>query len=90
VVRRQRSVALKCDHCIDRQELGQIPACVEVCKVGALVFGDLNELTRSSSARLARLVSAATGQIQPELPSLPTHFEAWRAWGEQTSKMNEG
>src|SRR5574342_760097 len=37
-------VALKCDHCIERQRMGAVPACVEACKVYALEFGDINEL----------------------------------------------
>ena len=40
-VKLDKVVAIKCDHCIERQRQGQEPACVEVCKVGALVFGDI-------------------------------------------------
>jgi carbon-monoxide dehydrogenase iron sulfur subunit len=89
VVRWDRTVALKCDHCIDRQRQDQIPACVEVCKVGALQFGDINELTRAASAKLARIVSVAAGEIRSELPRLPANFEAWRAWGESAGQVNE-
>ena len=34
------AVALKCDQCPDRERLGQVPACVAACKVGALTYGD--------------------------------------------------
>ena len=85
-----RTVALKCDHCIERQRKMEIPACVEVCKVSALQFGDINELVKSASARLAKIVSVAAGEIRPELPSLPAHIEAWRDYGEHIVQVNEG
>lgn len=45
------AVAVKCDACVDRQQRGLTPACVEVCKVSALVFGELNELLRQGRLR---------------------------------------
>lgn len=81
VVRPDKAVALKCDHCIDRQRQGQIPACVETCKVGALVFGDINDLVKDASLRLARAVSVAVGEMQPEIARLPANVEAWRDHG---------
>ena len=88
-VKVEKSVALKCDNCIDRQRRGEIPACVEVCKVDALVFGDPNELAKSAAGRLARVVSIATGALEPEMPRLPANYEAWRQWGEDTGKVNQ-
>jgi molybdopterin-containing oxidoreductase family iron-sulfur binding subunit len=38
---RQRGVVEKCTFCEERLVRGQKPACVEACKHGALVFGDL-------------------------------------------------
>ena len=87
VVQLDKAVAVKCDHCIDRQRRGIIPACVEVCKVDALVFGDVNEIERKASSRLAKLVSVAAGEIRPEMPRLPANFEAWREWGESASEL---
>ncbi len=40
---RQIHVAEKCTWCIQRTRDGGVPACVEVCPVGARVFGDLND-----------------------------------------------
>ena len=40
---RQPHVIEKCTWCIQRTRDGGIPACVEVCPVGARVFGDLND-----------------------------------------------
>lgn len=40
---RERGVVEKCSFCEERLAVGQLPACVEACKVGALVFGNLND-----------------------------------------------
>jgi carbon-monoxide dehydrogenase iron sulfur subunit len=74
----ERSVALKCDHCPGRQQAGRAPACVEACKVGALEFGDVNELVKSAGRRLAAMVSVAVGEMQPEAVHLPANVQAWR------------
>jgi carbon-monoxide dehydrogenase iron sulfur subunit len=88
-VRRGKAVALKCDNCIERQREGQIPACVEVCKVGALAFGEVNDLVRAASGRLARAVTAAAGDPMAKEPDLPPYYAAWRDWGEAATKVNE-
>jgi carbon-monoxide dehydrogenase iron sulfur subunit len=84
-VKLDKAVAIKCDHCIDRQREGRKPACVDACKVGALVFGDINELVRDGSLRLARIVSVAVGEMQPEMARLPSNVEAWRNLGKTTT-----
>jgi carbon-monoxide dehydrogenase iron sulfur subunit len=86
-VRLGKSVAIKCDHCLDRQRQGRDPACVQACKVGALVFGDINELAKDASLRLAKVVSVALGDLQSEIASLPASIEAWRELGESTSTI---
>ncbi len=40
---RQPHITEKCTWCIQRTRDGGVPACVEVCPVGARVFGDLND-----------------------------------------------
>ena len=40
---RTRGVVEKCTFCEERLIRGQLPACVEACKHGALVFGDLED-----------------------------------------------
>lgn len=81
-------VALKCDHCQERQERGLEPACVETCKVNALLFGEINELVEKASSRLARVVSSAAAVVPPEPLKLPPHYEAWRQWGEAVSRLD--
>ncbi len=86
---KDRIVALKCDHCIERQGKGLEPACVEVCKVDALLFGEINELARTASSRLARSVSEAAATVSVEPQSQPENFAAWRGWGKEASNLNK-
>ena len=65
------------------------PACVETCKVGALLFGELNELIKSARTQLAVRVSSAVGEIQAEKVALPDHILAWRDLGESISRAGK-
>jgi len=51
-----RMAAHKCDQCIARQKEGIAPACVEVCKVGALRFEDYNKVMDRDTDELSTLV----------------------------------
>lgn len=85
----RRIVALKCDNCIERQRQGLIPACVEVCKANALLFGEINELIKVARTHLAETVSVAVSQIQPaEGLGLPDNVEGWKAWGRDVARVN--
>jgi carbon-monoxide dehydrogenase iron sulfur subunit len=59
-------VAVKCDNCIERQTEGREPACVEVCKAGALTFEETTEAMKRKTDEVARSVSA--GAEKTELP----------------------
>lgn len=74
-----RTVAVKCDLCIDRLRAGGIPACVEVCKVEALRFGDVNAFVAAGQRRETAAVLAATGS-EPT-PAIPDSVGAWRSLG---------
>jgi anaerobic carbon-monoxide dehydrogenase iron sulfur subunit len=82
------AVAIKCDNCIERQRQGMIPACVESCKVGALEFGEINELVKSARTRYARAVSLAVSQLDSDLTELPANIDAWRDWGAAVTNLN--
>ncbi len=87
------SVATKCDHCIERQRAGSIPACVEACKVGALEFGELNELVKAARTRYSEQVLRATGLeigegAARETAPLPLSIEIWRGWGAAVTQLN--
>jgi formate dehydrogenase iron-sulfur subunit len=47
--------ARKCTFCVDRQEEGLAPACVEACPAGALVYGDRNDLLDYGKSRVQEL-----------------------------------
>lgn len=40
---REKGVVEKCNLCAERVDMGRPPVCVEACRRGALVFGDLND-----------------------------------------------
>ena len=44
----ERTVSFKCDNCSDRLREGEMPACVDACKTGALLFGEINEIATVS------------------------------------------
>ena len=84
-----KKAAIKCDNCIERQRQGRQPACVEICKVGALQFGDINELSKKARTKLGKSISVAAGQIKAEEAQIPPYFKAWQAWGEEVARVNE-
>lgn len=83
-----RVVALKCDHCIERQKDNREPACVEVCKVNALLFGEINELIKTAGSELSRSVSAAVAE-PAEPPEQPEAIKAWKTWGKDAASLNK-
>jgi len=84
----KRSVAIKCDNCVDRQKEGKIPACVETCLVKALVFGDPNELLKEETRRLAWRVSVGLREGAPE-EAQPAAVALWRAFGAKQSAVGD-
>jgi carbon-monoxide dehydrogenase iron sulfur subunit len=84
------SVAIKCDNCIERQRVGSLPACVEACKVGALEFGELNELVKAARGRYSEQVLQATGQMGAPvmIETAPLSIQIWRGWGAAVSGIN--
>jgi Fe-S-cluster-containing dehydrogenase component len=65
---RERGVVEKCNFCDERLAAGKLPACVEACKVGGLVFGDLED-PNSEVRKL--LASQFTIRRKPELGTDP-------------------
>jgi carbon-monoxide dehydrogenase iron sulfur subunit len=88
----KNQVAIKCDNCISRQRNGDQPACVEACKVGALEFGELNEMIKAARGRYTQETLQTTGQqaIQEGVEPIPApaSIEAWRGWGAVVSHLN--
>jgi anaerobic carbon-monoxide dehydrogenase iron sulfur subunit len=77
-----RISAVKCDGCIDRLRRGEKePACVEACKAGALVYGEVNDLVaagrvHSSVALTAAMPVAPNGERTAIVRSLRDFGEA--------------
>ncbi len=53
-----------CTFCVQRVDRGQLPACVEACTEGAMLFGDLNDPNSEISRRIAQV---ATTQVRADL-----------------------
>jgi carbon-monoxide dehydrogenase iron sulfur subunit len=84
-----RVVATKCDGCVRRIRQGDVPACVEACKVDALIFGELNELVREGRiAETQALLTAAS--TEPVASTVPPTVVGWRAWGQQATEVAGG
>jgi carbon-monoxide dehydrogenase iron sulfur subunit len=53
----QKTIAVKCDNCLERRMQGLIPACVEVCKSGALTFEEPSQALKRKTDAVSRSVS---------------------------------
>jgi molybdopterin-containing oxidoreductase family iron-sulfur binding subunit len=53
-----------CNFCVHRVDHGQMPACVESCPEGAMIFGDLNDPNSEISRRIAQV---NTKQVRDDL-----------------------
>ena len=69
-----QTVAVKCDNCGSRVSQGLIPACVEVCKTGALVYEEMSEVMKQKTNQVARCMSTGAGEA--ELPDRVTLIRA--------------
>lgn len=58
-----KTVAVKCDNCIERQEQGLVPACVEVCKAGALTFERLTDAMKRQTNVVSRSISVGGEEV---------------------------
>lgn len=59
-----KTVAVKCDNCLDRQSQGFVPACVEICKSGALTFEESADALKRRTDEVARSVSITTEKVE--------------------------
>jgi carbon-monoxide dehydrogenase iron sulfur subunit len=82
-----RVVATKCDGCVHRVRKGLLPACVEACKTGALVYGEVNELVRAGRLRDSAVALAAAGE--GPAPTVPENVIGWRSWGHTAAEVAE-
>jgi anaerobic dimethyl sulfoxide reductase subunit B (iron-sulfur subunit) len=71
-----KGYATKCHFCVDRQEAGLVPACVETCLGGALRFGFLDEVEQRAGGRA--VLRQVEGFASPDLTNPSTRFLAPR------------
>ncbi len=57
LVKSGKTIAVKCDNCLSRQHKGKIPACVEVCKAGALTFEEMDDAMKRETDRVSRAMT---------------------------------
>jgi carbon-monoxide dehydrogenase iron sulfur subunit len=79
--------AVKCDGCIERVRHGEEPACVEVCKTDALVYGELNELAAAGRVGAAAKALSATAAIEPDGGFAADNVAAWRSFGTELKEL---
>jgi carbon-monoxide dehydrogenase iron sulfur subunit len=84
-----RTLAVKCDGCINRLREGREPACVEVCKVGALTFGDVNETIRDARRRESIAVLATAEPREPAHEPVPDTVRSWRALSAEAASVGQ-
>lgn len=77
-----KTVAIKCDNCQDRQARGLIPACVEVCKSGALTFEAPGQAMKRKTDAVSKTVSAPARDI-----SLSPEFDLLNAVKQKQAAM---
>lgn len=78
----RKVVAVKCDNCIHRQARGEIPACVEICKVGALTFEEPTAAMKRRTSEVAASIS-----LDREAERVPL-ADTWELQLEMKSRAN--
>jgi carbon-monoxide dehydrogenase iron sulfur subunit len=84
----EAAVAVKCDGCEQRVGRGEVPACVESCKVDALVYGEINELMAGGRLRETGAVLAAMGSTPTVTPN-GDPLAGWRSFGAARVSVND-
>lgn len=76
-----RRVAIKCDGCKERKHVGKVPACVEACKTGALVYESLDEYEEKKRKRLI------CGIEEPLKQKLPEEILTWKEYLKELNSL---
>lgn len=80
-------VAVKCDGCVHLVKQGLEPACVEVCKVDALVYGEINELVAERRLTDAARALDAVASMPVASGSGSAAVDAWRSFGAEVKTI---
>ena len=79
--------ATKCDGCVHLVTRGLAPACVDVCKVDALVYGELNELVAEGRVGQAARALSAVASAPGESGDGSASVDAWRSFGAEVKTI---
>ncbi len=72
-----REVATKCDNCFELITNDLNPACVDACKTGALIYGDINEIIKEERKDIAKTAIQLAAEVQVEA-KVPELIKFWR------------
>ena len=78
-------ISYKCDDCIERQKDGREPACVEACKAGALVFGDINEIISGLKKDVVMEITKDIKGIEPS--EVPENIRIFKSIKEKIAQL---
>ena len=84
----QLDVAQKCTGCAHLVDKGMLPHCVDLCGVGALQFGDEEELAEEIAA--AQTMTEPTAGARVYYLNVPKLFLAGEVWDPETDEIIEG
>jgi carbon-monoxide dehydrogenase iron sulfur subunit len=80
-----KTVAVKCDNCDARTILGKLPACVEACKTGALIYEEINLAMDKKTRQVALAMSA-----DAEKPGMPDTIALHKALKQAAIEVGGG
>ena len=60
----KKTIAIKCDNCLERQNQGKPPACVEACKTNALTFEEQTDALKRKTNMVAKSISQISDDNQ--------------------------
>lgn len=77
--------AYKCDDCINRQRKGAIPACVEACKTGALIWGEINDIINEQKGNVIMHITKDYKGIKDE--QIPSNIASYKGLLEKIAAL---
>jgi carbon-monoxide dehydrogenase iron sulfur subunit len=81
-----KTIAIKCDNCMERQAHGIVPACVESCMTGALRFEECNEALLNKTKEVARRMSL---RVEEQAAGVSPGFALLTALKQAQTAINE-
>ncbi|ETR74056.1 MAG: 4Fe-4S ferredoxin, iron-sulpur binding protein [Candidatus Magnetoglobus multicellularis str. Araruama] len=80
-----KTIAMKCDNCMDRRAQNKIPACAQACKTGALTFETLESASKRKTNAIARTISPQGQELSD--CQLSDEMNLYNAYKQQLSAL---